>query len=234
MKIETTLWKHATIGTLVRQRLVLPMLDPHPGDIILDAACGNGWYSIWLARKGYRTIGFDKRKEPLKSASLLVERIALNQASFMKADMISIPLPDASFDKALCVTSIEHVSQDLRALLELKRVLKKQGKLVLTTPITGRSFVFRKFLTDEFDQVRDGYYPNEIAELLRNAGFNILSQDYIFRLYGQLAWELSQLFKNKHIKFKLFRPFIFRLALMDGISPMSRYKNEIVILAESM
>ena len=210
------------------------MLDPHPGETVVDAACGNGWYSLWLALKGCRTLGFDVRSESIRSASAVRDRLALDRAAFIQADMRAIPLPNATFDKALCVTSIEHVVEDRLALAELRRILKNRGKLVLTTPLVGRSFLFRSFVPGELDQARDGYRPNDISEKLTRAGFKVLTQDYVFRLFGQTAWELGQLLRNQRVTFRLMRTILFRLALMDGASPKSRFKNEIVLSAESV
>lgn len=50
------------------------------------------------------------------------------------SDIISIPVPGASFDVVLCTEVLEHVPYPLKALEELARVLKPGGQLIVTAP----------------------------------------------------------------------------------------------------
>jgi predicted SAM-dependent methyltransferase len=52
-----------------------------------------------------------------------------------KVDITKIPFENESFDFILCNHVLEHVKEDRIALIEFFRVLKKQGKLLITVPI---------------------------------------------------------------------------------------------------
>lgn len=52
-------------------------------------------------------------------------------------DITSIPEPDASFDAILCTEVLEHVHDPLKALDEFARLLKPNGKLILTVPFAS-------------------------------------------------------------------------------------------------
>lgn len=69
------------------------------------------------------------------------------------ADLRELPLPDASFELALCVSTLEHVGMDTsmyghggerdergmeKALRELRRVLRPGGRLLITLPLGER------------------------------------------------------------------------------------------------
>jgi SAM-dependent methyltransferase len=54
--------------------------------------------------------------------------------SIERVDLLSIPYPDASFDFVIANHVLEHVADDLRALSELRRVLKPGGHAILQTP----------------------------------------------------------------------------------------------------
>lgn len=50
-----------------------------------------------------------------------------------KADMQDLPYKDGVFDKVVCISAIEHVPNDRKAITEMMRVLKPNGLLLLTT-----------------------------------------------------------------------------------------------------
>jgi ubiquinone/menaquinone biosynthesis C-methylase UbiE len=106
---------------------------PEGGDV-LDAPCGFGRHSIPLARAGYRVVGADR------SAVLLDE--ARRRAGgerwpkWVQADYRELPHSDESFDMALNLfTSLGYLGdeQDTRALAELRRVLRPEGRLLIET-----------------------------------------------------------------------------------------------------
>ncbi len=53
-----------------------------------------------------------------------------------KIDMLAIGYPDESFDFVMANHVLEHVDDDLRALAELRRVLKPGGRAILQTPFS--------------------------------------------------------------------------------------------------
>jgi SAM-dependent methyltransferase len=54
----------------------------------------------------------------------------------LTVDIAAIPLPDATFDAVFCNHVLEHVPDDRRALVELRRVLKPGGWALLQVPIS--------------------------------------------------------------------------------------------------
>jgi ubiquinone/menaquinone biosynthesis C-methylase UbiE len=53
------------------------------------------------------------------------------------SDITMIPVPDASFDAILCSEVLEHVPDPTQALDEFARLLKMDGKLILTAPFSS-------------------------------------------------------------------------------------------------
>lgn len=95
------------------------------GKTVVDIPCGDGRASYCFKKKGATVKSFDLYPEFMK-----VEGI---QAQY--ADMLErLPIEDASADIVICEEGLEHIPNQLGLLAEFNRILKPNGKLVLTTP----------------------------------------------------------------------------------------------------
>jgi SAM-dependent methyltransferase len=99
---------------------------------VLDVGCGNGWFEYMCA---------DQLKSELcgvDPSGAMIEQAKQNapHAQFVQGSVFELPFPDAAFDGAVMFEVIEHVpkNREIAALKEVRRVLKKGGWLVLSTP----------------------------------------------------------------------------------------------------
>lgn len=95
----------------------------------------------------------------------------------------SLPYPDASFDYMLFCEVLEHLTNDpMRALLELKRVLKPGASLILTTPNAARlenivAFIEGRNIYDQYSAYgpygrhNREYTRTELHKLMSSCGF---------------------------------------------------------------
>ena len=106
-------------------------------------------------------------------------------------DIQQIPLADESFDVVICNHLMEHVEDDLRAMRELHRILKRGGWGVLLSPVDlQRATTFEDdSITDPKERTRifgqydhRRLYGNDFADRLREAGFEVEDLDYAARL----------------------------------------------------
>lgn len=109
-------------------------------------------------------------------------------------DIQQIPLADESFDVIICNHLMEHVENDLLAMRELHRILKKGGWGVLLSPVDlARETTFEDdSITDPEERTRifgqydhRRLYGNDFAERLRKAGFEVKDLDYVTRLSAE-------------------------------------------------
>lgn len=100
--------------------------------------------------------------------------------AMVKMDITDIQYPDESFDVIYCSHVLEHVQDDIGAMKEFRRVLKKDGWAVLLVPITADVTFEDPSVTDpqerlkkfgQEDHVR-AYGPDYI-DRLRSAGFHV-------------------------------------------------------------
>lgn len=97
-----------------------------PGDA-LDAACGTGRHARRLVELGHRVVGVDASPEMLEMA-----RESLPENLFHECDLKSLPFESASFDLVVCALALEHVQDLTAAIVDLSRVLRPGGRMVLS------------------------------------------------------------------------------------------------------
>ena len=103
------------------------LLDPLPVSTVLDAACGTGRHSGYLAARGHRIIGVDR-----SAAMLARARAKLPQSDFREGDLEALPLASASVDVAVCALALVHLAEPDRAVAELARVVRPGGRVIIS------------------------------------------------------------------------------------------------------
>ena len=97
----------------------------HTGAMYIDAGCGAGTYSRWLADAGLQVIGVDYSHLALTKAK---QRDPVRIA-YCAADAARLPFPDRSVDGVLCFGVLQAVWDSAPFVLEAARVLKPGGEL---------------------------------------------------------------------------------------------------------
>jgi len=115
----------------LEESVVLPMLErlAFPGAAALDAACGTGRHAELLHALGCETMGFDR-----SNAMLRVARAKVPGATFEQSDVEHMPFADDRFDLAVISLALCHLTDPTAAVVELARVLRPGGNLVIADP----------------------------------------------------------------------------------------------------
>jgi 2-polyprenyl-3-methyl-5-hydroxy-6-metoxy-1,4-benzoquinol methylase len=109
---------------------------PPAGDL-LEIACGRGELSTWLAGNlpvSGRRIAADFSATAVRRARQTLIEQGIASVSCAMADIQALPFTSGSFDVVVSCETIEHVPEPALAVEELARVLRRGGRLVLTTP----------------------------------------------------------------------------------------------------
>jgi ubiquinone/menaquinone biosynthesis C-methylase UbiE len=126
-------WFTTPIGSLVKQyetELILNLLSPRQDEIILDAGCGTGIFTLDILSSGSKVIGLDLSLPMLKRAE---EKLKRYPVQMVLADMLNLPFPEGSFDKVASITALEFIEDGNAAVGELFRVTKRGGRIVVAT-----------------------------------------------------------------------------------------------------
>ncbi|MDM8542677.1 class I SAM-dependent methyltransferase [Desulfococcaceae bacterium HSG9] len=161
--------------------------------VILEIGCSSGIMLRSLRERFQNSfiIGSDCIGDYLENlANDLIE------TPIIQFDLLNCPLPDQSTDAVVMLNVLEHIENDAEALLQVRRILKPGGILILEVP-SGPS------LYSLYDQYLLHYrrYSNKgLKQLAIGAGFNIIRQSHLgFLLYPifVLVKKRDQLFMRK-------------------------------------
>ena len=97
---------------------------------ILDAGCGTGLIGAALAARGYRDLtGIDISAGMLNRARA---RAGVYSGGLVKADLCSMPFPEASFDAVVCIAVLTYAPSIERIFTEFERVTRLGGILAFS------------------------------------------------------------------------------------------------------
>ena len=106
---------------------LLPHLNP--GMSLLDCGCGPGTTTVSLAEilAPGEVVGVDFGESQIELARALAAERQASNVRFEVANIYELPFPDDTFDAALAHTVLQHVGDPIKALKEMRRVLKLGG-----------------------------------------------------------------------------------------------------------
>jgi SAM-dependent methyltransferase len=171
---------------VLTRRAVLSLLDVLPeAATIVEVGCSTG-YLLEDLRATYATgrlVGFD-----LIASGVHKAHAALPDCLVAQADACQLPLPDASADAVISVNLLEHVHDDLRALSEIKRILRPGAAAVLVVPTgPGLYDYYDRFLHHE-----RRYARGEMAGKVRGLGMKVEIDIHLGSVVYPAFWVLKK------------------------------------------
>ncbi|MDI6895497.1 MAG: class I SAM-dependent methyltransferase [Bacillota bacterium] len=120
-----------------RAGFFLPFL--RPGMRLLDCGCGPGSITLGFAEvlASGSVVGVDLEPRQIERARALAAQRGAANVEFRVGDIYELAFPDASFDAAFAHNVLEHLSDPLRALREMRRVLRPGGVVAIRDPDYG-------------------------------------------------------------------------------------------------
>jgi len=134
--------------------------------IVLDIASGDGYGTNILAERALKVIGVDIDLESVKDAN---KKYSKSNLKFVSGSADKIPVDSDSIDIVISFETLEHHDKHHEMLIEIKRVLKHDGILIMSSPdkkyysdLTGQvnPFHVKELYFEEFKELIDAYFSN--------------------------------------------------------------------------
>jgi SAM-dependent methyltransferase len=189
-RVERNHWWYRGRRRMIRS--LIEALGARPGAQMLDVGCGTGANLTLLAELGFvDVIGVDLSEDAIRWCC------EKGHASVERGDLCDLPFPEAHFDFVLAIDILEHVTDEITAIAELRRVLRPGGTLLVTVP------ALRGFwgIQGSASYQKRSYQKWELAAHLRQGGFTVTQSFYFNYLLLGPIWIAQQLSRRLGIQF---------------------------------
>jgi len=197
------------------------------GSSLLDAGAGQCRYKPFCNHLEYTSQDFGQYDGQGDGIGIQTESWDYSKIDVI-SDIIDIPVPNNSFDAVLCTEVFEHIPNPIEALKEFSRVLKPNGRLILTAPFCSIThfapFHFSTGFNKYFYEHWCKAYGLEILELNYNGNyFEFLAQELH---YLNIAAERYAPDVKRGLFFEISRRII--LATLKKMSLQGGNSNELL------
>ncbi len=110
---------------------IVERMSPAPTEVAADLGCGPGYVTVPLARRVAKVYGLDAQQEMLDALMAELPPELKGKVEPVLAELPELPFGDASLDRAILVNVAHEVGDRARLAAELKRCLKKGGRLTI-------------------------------------------------------------------------------------------------------
>jgi|GEM_PF-2623302 len=230
-------------------------LDIPAGAKVVEGGFGRGIVLFALSKHhpDWRLIGFELDPYMAESARRIVERSKwITNIVILEGSIENIDASN-SYDLIVLVDVLEHIEDDMRLAKRLARALKPGGYIVLHVPKPRQEHwrflpIFRSHDVEEIlrikedkhqkirisGHVREGYRYEDLCQLADMTGVKIVSLEETIGVWGEVSFELNQLFWKRPILRYLWAfltyPIAMAIGYLDILRPPSAGNSYLVTL----
>jgi SAM-dependent methyltransferase len=202
------------------KRKIRELYGKTPPKNILDAGCGFGQYSYFMAKKFpvSKILSVDVKVDYLEDCKYFFDKAGLRNVDFEYADLQKIDFEN-QFDFVLSVDVMEHIEDDIGVFKRFYKALRPGGRVLINTPSNLGGSDADSEDDDSFieEHIRLGYSKEDISTKLEQAGFEVESFNYTYGKWGNRYWRLGikypMLMLNKSQLFFIILPFYYSLTI---------------------
>jgi SAM-dependent methyltransferase len=185
--------KHFLNNQNERDEFVLAELQGlEHGNVILDAGCGSQRYKVNCQNLDYRSQDFgqytvDEKKTLGNDGMGGKSGYEYGPLDYM-GDIWAISEKDSYFDAILCTEVFEHIPYPIETIKEFARILKPNGKLILTAPSNCLRHMDPYFYYS-------GFSDRWFDRILKEQGFEVVKLIPVGDYYKWMAIEIARTMK---------------------------------------
>lgn len=200
------------------------------GKVVLDIACGEGYGSHFLSGIAKRVTGVDISPDAVEFAK---KEYSKNNLEYVVGSADRIPLLDHSVDIVVSFETIEHHDKHQEMMREIKRVLKPEGHLIISSPDKKyysdvpnykNPFHVKELYQDEFKSLLSTYFRNTVHFSQKTVyGSLIVSNDHLISGFTEFTGDSRKVSQVPEMKGP-----IYNLAICsDGFIDLSEINNSV-------
>ena len=156
---------------------VAKILELKPEDVILEVACGNGYFLKRYASHVHRVAGLDLSELAIKLATKKnKERVKAGTAEFTCGEASQLHWEDNKFGAATCMGTFPWLSKPFDTLKEIYRVLRPAGRAVISIEWHAKDGIDRSKEIERFGH--QTWSEAEVRNMFKAAGFSDISVTY--------------------------------------------------------
>lgn len=217
-----------SIQRATKHKLVQDFLGDSLGTAA-DIGCGPGVFVRYMSARARYLIETDIDRASLERT--WARHQDLRNVGFATASIPTLPFTDESFDTVLFLEVLEHITDDRGALGDIHRVLRSDGRLVLSVPVPPGE------VDDDlaWGHKREGYQLNEIVSVLADSDFEVLKFAFAEFKFSRRAAQMVRWWRRAtHLPAPIFLSWIAYLDyLLDSSKVVTgaHYPTTVLLLA---
>jgi ubiquinone/menaquinone biosynthesis C-methylase UbiE len=141
--------------------------------VVADVGTGTGYVATGLAPLVHKVYGVDASAEMLRVAEESMRQQGFTNVEFKAGDGLNLPFEDNSLDAVFANMYLHHIEEPSLAIVEMVRVLKPGGVLVITDEDEHE----HEWLHEEMDDVWLGFDRDQIRRWFVEAGLKEVEVD---------------------------------------------------------
>jgi len=157
--------------------------DVNVGDAVLEVACGTGLVAMKIAERVSKVSGIDISAPMIDEAKKKMREKSLDNVEFFVEDAYSLHFENDIFDTVICNNALHNMKYPQKALSEIKRVLKPEGRFIGAIVGFGEAPIFKMLFTifKPFIKLPVFHKLNleETADMIRDSGFSIVNKEIL-------------------------------------------------------
>jgi tocopherol O-methyltransferase len=206
-------------------------------DLILDAGCSVGGSSLWFAKNyGARIIGISLSKKEISLAKKFAKQKSIQNVEFKVMDYHNTEFSSETFDTVLAIESVCYSYDKEKFLDECYRLLKKNGKIIITDYFKADDLVTnlqkkwidkinRDYTVDlcsmtEFKKYLNKFLYSDLTDITSNVinsyieGLKKIKNTYLFTKSKEPKKNIAREFDRVNHEFKCIKKNILKYCIV--------------------
>ncbi|HCB62181.1 MAG: hypothetical protein A2W93_10760 [Bacteroidetes bacterium GWF2_43_63] len=190
--------------------------------IVIDIASGEGYGSNLLATKANYVTGIDISREAVEHSK---NKYKKKNLSFLEGSTSEIPLDSQSVDVVVSFETIEHHDKHDEMMIEIKRVLKPDGMLIISSPDKNsfskipnfhNDFHIKELYLEEFKNLLSSYFSCHVFFSQKICYSSLIVSDSKMEFY-EFSGDFNEINKQKELVIPYYNIAIASMKNISGL-----------------